>query len=213
MLREICDRHGLLLIADEVITGFGRTGKWFAMEHWGVVPDLMTMAKGITSGYWPVGACAVTDRVFEAFQGGIETTYTHGFTYGGHPAGGAAGLANVAIMEREDLPGNAARMGKRMLDGLNDLRKHTIVGDVRGLGLMCAVELVKDKRTKEPFAGFEAGTKLLNDTLYEAGMVTRVAGNFIFLAPPLTVTDEEVDEMVGLVGSSIAHVETELGIG
>jgi adenosylmethionine-8-amino-7-oxononanoate aminotransferase len=101
-------------------------------------------------------------------------------------------------------------MGKRMLDGLNALRKHAIVGDVRGLGLMCAVELVKDQRTKEPFAGFEAGTKLLNDTLYEAGMITRVAGNFIFLAPPLTVTAEEVDEMVGLVGSSIAHVESEL---
>jgi adenosylmethionine-8-amino-7-oxononanoate aminotransferase len=111
MLRDICDRHGVLLIADEVITGFGRPGKWFAMEHWNVVPDMMTFAKGMTSGYWPVGACVVTDSVFAAFQGGPETTYAHGFTYGGHPAGGAAGLANVGIIEREDLPGNAARMG------------------------------------------------------------------------------------------------------
>ena len=105
MVRNICDRHGLLLIADEVITGFGRTGKWFAMEHWNVTPDLMTLAKGITSGYFPVGACVATDRVFEAFKGGPENTFPHGFTYGGHPAGGAAGLTNVAIMEREDLPG------------------------------------------------------------------------------------------------------------
>ena len=212
MLRDICDRHGLLLIADEVITGFGRTGKWFGMEHWGVVPDMMTMAKGITSGYWPVGACVATDRVFAAFQGGPETTYTHGFTYGGHPAGGAAGLANVEIMEREDLPGNAERMGRRLLEGLDGLRKHAIVGDVRGLGLMCAVELVRDRKTKEPFAGFEAGTKLLNETLLEAGMVTRVAGNFIYLAPPLTVTAGEVDEMVGIVDASITRVETQLGL-
>ena len=98
MLRDICDRHGVLLIADEVITGWGRTGKWFAMEHWNVVPDLMTMAKGITSGYFPVGACVARDTVFEEFKGGPEKTYRHGITYGGHPAGGAAGLANAAIL-------------------------------------------------------------------------------------------------------------------
>ena len=212
MLRETCDRYGLLLIADEVITGFGRTGKWFAMEHWGVTPDLMTCAKGITSGYWPVGACIATDGVFSEFQGGPETTFPHGFTYGGHPAGGAAGLANVAIMEREDLIGNSARMGAYMLARLNGLRDHAIVGDVRGIGLMCAVELVKDKTTREPFAGFVAGTKMLNDSLSERGMLTRVGGNILFLAPPLTVTKQEVDEMVDIVEASIADVESLIGI-
>jgi adenosylmethionine-8-amino-7-oxononanoate aminotransferase len=212
MLREICDRHGVLLIADEVITGFGRTGKWFAMEHWGVTPDLMTLAKGITSGYWPTGACIVTDKVFDAFKGGPETTYTHGFTYGGHPAAGAAGLANVAIMEREDLPGNAARMGKRMLDRLQSLRKHALVGDVRGIGLLCAVELVKDKTTKEPFNSIEGAAKLLKDRITERGMLTR-AGNIILLVPPLTVTEHEVDEMVDIVDEAITFVEEQLGLG
>ncbi len=211
MLREICDKYGLLLIADEVITAFGRTGKWFAMEHWGVTPDLMTCAKGITSGYWPVGACIATDNVFAEFQGGPETTFPHGFTYGGHPAGGAAGLANVAIMEREDLLGNSARMGVHMLDRLNGLRDHRIVGDVRGVGLMCAVELGKDKTTKEPFAGFGAGSKMLIDSLSEGGMLTRVGGNIVFLAPPLTVTKQEVDEMVDIVEATIVAVESQMG--
>lgn len=212
MVREICDKYGLLLIADEVITGFGRTGKWFAMEHWGVTPDLMTCAKGITSGYWPVGACIATDRVFAEFQGGSETTFPHGFTYGAHPAGGAAGLANVAIMEREDLPGNSARMGTYMLDRLNGLRSHAIVGDVRGIGLMCALELVKDKRTKEPFTAFTGAGKMLKDHLAEGGMLTRAGGNFVFLAPPLTVTEQEVDEMVDMVEASIGYVESRLGL-
>ena len=212
MLRETCDKYGLLLIADEVITGFGRTGKWFAMEHWGVTPDLMTCAKGITSGYWPVGACIATDGVFSEFQGGPETTFPHGFTYGGHPAGGAAGLANVAIIEREGLIENSARMGAHMLDRLNGLRDHAIVGDVRGIGLMCALELVKDKATKEPFAGFGAATKILNDSLSERGMLTRVGGNILFLAPPLTVTKQEVDEMIDIVEASIVDVESRMRI-
>ena len=210
MLREICDKYGVLLIADEVITGFGRTGKLFAMEHWGVTPDLMTFAKGITSGYWPVGACVATDRVFAEFQGGPETTFPHGFTYGGHPAGGAAGLANIGIIEREDLVGNSARMGVRMLDRLNGLRGHPIVGDVRGIGLMCAVELVKDKSTKESISKIPGAVKMLKDRLAEGGMITR-AGGTVFLAPPLTVTKEEVDEMVDIVEASISYVESQLG--
>lgn len=213
LVREICDRYGVLLIADEVITGFGRTGKWFAMEHWNVTPDLMTLAKGITSGYWPTGACVATDNVFSAFQGGPETTYAHGFTYGGHPAAGAAGLANAAIMEREDLPGNAARMGKRMLDRLEGLRKHANVGDVRGIGLLCAVELVKDKTTKEPFTAIEGAGKMLNDRITERGMLTRAGGNIVLLVPPLTVTEQEVDEMVDIVDAAISDVEAHFGLG
>ena len=212
MLRDICDRYGLLLIADEVITGFGRTGKWFAMEHWNVTPDIMTFAKGITSGYWPVGACVVSDDVFAEFQGGPETTYGHGFTYGGHPAGGAAGLANVGIIEGEDLVGNSERMGARMLERLNNLRDRPGVGDVRGLGLMCAVELVKDKATKEPITAIDGARKLLIDSLTDGGMLARVAGHNLLIAPPLTVNEQEVDEMMDIAEASIAHVEKTFGI-
>ena len=211
MLREICDRHGVLLIADEVITGWGRTGRWFAMEHWGVVPDLMTMAKGITSGYFPVGACVARDAVFEEFKGGPEKTYRHGITYGGHPGGGAAGLANVAIMEREDLIGNSARMGRRLLRRLEALGDHPAVGDVRGLGLMCAVDLVSDKRTMEPLADVPGAVKVLNDKLVDGGLYTR-ATRQVFFAPPLTVTASDVDDMADIFERALTDTEKELGL-
>ncbi len=211
MLRDICDRHGVLLIADEVITGWGRTGKWFAMEHWGVVPDMMTMAKGITSGYFPVGACVVRDAVFEEFKGGPEKTYRHGITYGGHPAGGAAGLANVGIMEREDLIGNSERMGRRLLQELEGLYGHPTVGDVRGLGLMCAVELVSDKDTKELLNDVPGATKLLNQKLNDSGLYTR-ATRQVFFAPPLTVTESDIDDMVGIFDRALTETEREIGL-
>ena len=175
-----------LLIADEVITGWGRTGRWFGIEHWNVVPDMMTMAKGITSGYFPVGACVVRDAVFEEFQGGPETTYRHGITYGGHPAGGAAGLANVGIMEREDLVGNSERMGERLLTRLEGMREHPAVGDVRGLGLMCAVDLVSDKQVKTPLAETPGAVESLNQRLVDGGLYTRTTRQ-VFFAPPLCV--------------------------
>ena len=212
MLREICDRHGVLLIADEVVTGFGRTGKWFGMEHWNVVPDLMTMAKGITSGYFPVGACVATERVFEAFKGGPEAAFHHGFTYGGHPAGGAAGLANVAIMEREGLVENSARVGAHLLERLRGLAAHSTVGDVRGLGLMCAVDLVADKSTKAPLSTLPDAPKMLAAKVTELGLFTR-ARDQLYLAPPLTVTERDVDAMVDIVDEALTFAEGELGLG
>ena len=211
MVREICDRHGVLLIADEVITGWGRTGRWFGMEHWGVVPDLMTMAKGMTSGYFPVGACVATERVFEAFKGGRDAAFHHGFTYGGHPAGGAAGLANAAIIERESLVENSARMGERMLERLRGLSAHPSVGDVRGLGLMCAVDLVADKATKEPFSSIDGAVKRLASKLADLGLFTRVQDQ-VYLTPPLTVDEDDVDAMVDIVDEGLSLVERELGL-
>ncbi len=211
MLRDICDRHGVLLIADEVITGWGRTGRWFGIEHWNVVPDMMTMAKGITSGYFPVGACVVRDAVFAEFQGGPETTYRHGITYGGHPAGGAAGLANVGIMEREDLIGNSERMGKRLLERLEALRDHPTVSDVRGLGLMCAIDLVSDKQTKTPLADTPGAVEGLNQRLMDGGLYTR-ATRQVFFAPPLCVTAEEIDDMVDIFERSLTATEKEIGL-
>ncbi|MFQ5872471.1 MAG: aspartate aminotransferase family protein, partial [Dehalococcoidia bacterium] len=149
-MREICDKHGILLIADEVINGFGRTGKMFAIEHWGVTPDLMTFAKGVTSGYQPVGGVMAGPKVTDAFVGEHEKTFTHGYTYSGHPAGAAAALANLEIIERENLVENAADVGNYMLDQLSALKEHSMVKEVRGIGLLAAVELVKDKATGEP---------------------------------------------------------------
>ena len=152
MLREICDRHGVLLIADEVITGFGRTGRMFACEHWGVTPDIMTLAKGITSGYVPMGAAIARKEIADAFIGSKDASFRHIFTFGGHPVAAAAGLKNIQIIEEEGLVENSATMGTYLLDGLQELKeKHPIIGDVRGLGLMCGMELVKDRSTKETF--------------------------------------------------------------
>ena len=212
LLRKICNKYGVLLIADEVITGWGRTGKWFAMEHWGVTPDIMTMAKGITSGYFPVGACVVTDTVFENFQGGSEKTYRHGITYGGHPGGAAAGLANVAIMERESLVENSAKMGKLMLEQLNSLNEHPTVGDIRGLGLMCAVELVSNKVTKQSLYENTEAINLLNQKISENGLYTRV-GRQVFLAPPLNVTESDVTQMVKIFAEALTDTEQDLKLG
>ena len=210
MLREICDRHGVLLIADEVINGFGRTGKMFAIEHFGVQPDIMTLAKGITSGYQAVGACIVTDQVADAFLGGEEVTFKHGYTYSGHPAGAAAALANIEIIEREGLVENSAVMGRRLLDRLTALKESPIVGDVRGLGLMCAIELVKDKTSKEPLTSIEGAADKLSNRLAENGLLTRVSP-YLNLTPALTLTAEQVDEIADIVKDGIEYIEKELG--
>ena len=209
-LREICDRHGVLLIADEVVNGFGRTGKWFAVEHWNVVPDMMTVAKGMTSGYVPAGACIAGDHVYEAFKGGPQATFTHGFTYGGHPAVGAAGLANIEVIEREGLVENSAAAGEYMLDRLTALKEHPTVGDVRGLGLFCILDLVKDKSTKEPIAS--GAEKLVRDAMARLGVLARVNGG-VFFTPPLTVTRDDVDEMVDVADRAIGLMEKEMGLG
>ncbi|MCZ6866600.1 MAG: aspartate aminotransferase family protein [Chloroflexi bacterium] len=210
MLRDICDRHGVLLIADEVINGFGRTGKMFGMEHFGVVPDMITVAKGITSGYQPVGACITRDHVAQAFVGGPEETFQHGYTYSGHPAGAAAALVNIDIIEREDLVGNSARMGEYLLDRLTPLREHPIVGDIRGLGLMCALDLVKDKGTKEPLSTIPDACSKLTNRLADNGLLTRVS-QYLILTPVLTVSRQEVDEIVDIVSDGISYIEKELG--
>ena len=210
MLRDICDRHGVLLIADEVINGFGRTGKMFAIEHFGVQPDIITVAKGITSGYQPVGACIVRDQVAEAFVGGEDVTFRHGYTYSGHPAGAAAALVNMEIIEREGLVENSAIMGRRLLDRLTALKEHPIVGDVRGLGLMCAVELVKDKATKESLSSIPGAGEKLSRRLAENGLLTRTVP-YLNLTPALTLSAQEVDEIADIVSDGISYIEKELG--
>jgi adenosylmethionine-8-amino-7-oxononanoate aminotransferase len=209
-IRSICDRYGILLIADEVITGFGRTGKMFASEHWGLVPDIMTIAKGVTSGYCPMGAAIAREEIFEAFKPGAKEAFQHVVTFGGHPVASAAALANLDIIENEGLVENAATVGTYLLEGLQTLLRHPSVGDARGLGLLTAVQLVKDKRTR---AGFNAAErKVLAQTLGEKFKAARVllpASDKITIVPPLIVTRPEVDRIVEVMDRALTELERE----
>jgi adenosylmethionine-8-amino-7-oxononanoate aminotransferase len=206
-IRAICDKYDVLLIADEIITGFGRTGKWFGLERYGVEPDIMAFAKGVTSGYLPLGGVGLSDRVYDVIDNAPpDKRWMHALTYSGHPAVCAVALANIDILEREELVRAAASQGKRLLDGLKQLAVLNHVGDVRGLGLMCGVELVEDKATKKPFdPSRKMGDKLVK-ACYARGLVSRVRGDIYCLAPPFVVTNEQIDRMVSILGDAIREV-------
>jgi putrescine aminotransferase len=196
MLRELCDKYGCLLVADEVITGFGRTGKMFGVENWDVVPDIMTVAKGITSGYIPMGAAITRKHISDAFIGNDKATLQHIITFGGHPVATAASLKNIEIIERDNLVENSRIMGEYLRDGLRGLQeRHKIIGDVRGLGLFCAIEIVKDPDTKEYFDESANLSKILTSQLSENGILLR-AGNVTNIAPPLCVTKDEINNII-----------------
>lgn len=202
-VREICDRHQVLLIADEVITGFGRTGRMFALEHWGVQPDLMSVAKGITSGYQPLGAMVVARPIFETLNAApYSQRWMHAYTYSGHPTACAVALANIDIIEREGLVERAARMGERLLVGLRELAGLETVGEVRGLGLMAAVELVEDRTTRVPLAA----AKAVRLAALEQGLIVRQKDSSLMMAPPLVITEEQIDRMVSILGDAIVAV-------
>jgi adenosylmethionine-8-amino-7-oxononanoate aminotransferase len=212
ILREICDKNGILLIADEVINGFGRTGKWFAIEHMGVVPDLMTVAKGLSSGYLPISAVMAKQEVADAFVGDRSQAFSGGITFGTHPVSCAVALANIQIIERENLVENAGIQGAYMQEELQRLKEyHPSIGDVRGLGLLQAVELVKNRETKEQFVEADDLSTKMSEALKQRGLLSR-AGATIALAPPLCINRGEVDEMVGIVDDAIGDVEHQLGI-
>lgn len=198
LARNICDKHGILMIADEVITGFGRSGDWSGSRHWGVQPDMMTVAKGITSAYFPVGATLVSAKVAEAFesdQSGEGSIY-HGYTYSAHPVGMAAVNACISETVRLDLKTNAAARGSQLFDGLKVLQADfDIIGDVRGgHGLMSAVELVSDRVTKAPME--ISSVKRAHKATYEAGTMVRVGGNNLLMSPPLTLTETDVQKIL-----------------
>jgi putrescine---pyruvate transaminase len=208
-LREICDRHDVLLITDEVITGFGRTGRWFALGHWGVEPDLVSFAKGVTSGYLPLGGVIASKRVHEAIESApADRKFMHAATYSGHPVCCAVGLRNVEIIESEGLVERAAVMGRRLLAGLEGLRDLPVVGDVRGLGMMCGVELVTDRNTKAPALGL--GGRFVREALAR-GLLPRIRvgsadppiGDTICLAPPLMTPPETLDRIPEILRDSL----------
>ncbi len=192
-LRAVCDRHGVLLVADEVVTGFGRTGRWYACDHWGVVPDLMILGKGMTGGYQTLGAVAMRRHVAARLW---RRLVPHGFTYSGHPAACEAALACLRIVEAEDLVARAATQGARLLDGLRRaLASSAIAGEVRGLGLAVAVELVEDRTTRAPLRLRARDLDRLEQDL-RAREVLAFVDNPIILAPPLVITDREIDHLV-----------------
>jgi putrescine aminotransferase len=209
-LREICDRHGVLLIADEVITGFGRTGKWFALDHWGVQPDLMSFAKGVTSGYLPLGGVLVSKRIHAAIEDApMDERFMHAATYSGHPVCCAVGLANIDIIENEGMVERAQVQGDRFRAGLETLGSLPVVGEVRGIGMLAAIELVEDKGTKKPALGL--GAKVVAE-FTKRGLATRqrggadgppASGDTLVFAPPLMTPEATLDRIVQIVGESI----------
>jgi putrescine aminotransferase len=206
-IREICNRHDVLFISDDVITGFGRTGSWFGLDHYGVEPDIMQFAKGITSGYVPLGGIGVSDKVRDVINGvPAGKRWMHAYTYSGHPTCCAVALANIDILEKEQLVKRAAVAGDRLLRGLRTLETLDGVGNVRGLGLMAAVEIVSDKATRQQFPPEAGLTQKLTDALLDRGLYTRVAMDCICLAPPLVTTDEQIDRIVSTVAETIPAV-------
>lgn len=212
MIREICDRYGVLLIADEVITGFGRTGQMFAVEHWDVVPDLMTVAKGITSSYLPFAVSIATSSVAEVFAG-EKNVFRQALTFGGHPVCARAALTNIEIIESEGLVENSAEMGIYFLDKLKALQEtHTIIGDVRGLGLLLGVEIVKNRETKESFPDSSGIAEILNKSFRAQGLILFASNKGISMGPPLCIQRNEVDFICEAIDKSLTTAEAELSL-
>ena len=210
-LRAICDKYGVLLIVDEVITGFGRIGKMFASEHWNLQPDIMTMAKGLSSGYQPIGAAVARKKIADACVGEEGKTFRHLFTFGGNPAASAASLANIDILKRESLVENSAQLGQYLFDQLQTLYEHPIVGDIRGgLGLIGAMELVKDRDTREKFPKEANLKERLTKAFLKRGMLVLQRGDLILLSPPLCITKDEVDLLVRNINEVVADLAKEL---
>jgi adenosylmethionine-8-amino-7-oxononanoate aminotransferase len=212
MVRDICDRYGVLMIVDEVVCGFGRTGKMFGIDHWDVVPDIMTMAKGLTSSYIPVSAAVVSDEVADHFVG-EGNVFNQAITGSGHPVAAATALKNIEIIENENLVERSAEMGAYFKDQLEHLMdSHVSIGEVRGIGLLLAVELVSDRETKVPFPKEAELSKRLSATFQERGLLLRGGANEIMLSPPLCITRDEVNEIVSGIDAALGGFEQGLGI-
>jgi adenosylmethionine-8-amino-7-oxononanoate aminotransferase len=209
-IREICDRHQILLIADEVMTGAGRTGKPLALEHWGVHADLVVLAKGLSSGYAPLGAVLVRRTVHDAVRDG-SGSFTHGHTYGQHPVSAAVGAAVLRYLEEHHLVARSARLGEHLLGLLGRLADHPLVGDVRGLGLFAGVELVADKATKEPFDPKRKVAAKVAAAAFARGLITYpgeggadgIRGDHLLLCPPFCVTEEQIEFLVQTLGEAL----------
>ncbi len=210
LIRKVCDKHGVLLIADEVVTGFGRTGHMFGTRLWGVQADLWCLAKGISSGYVPLGATAISKKVADTFQAGDAAmgSVAHGYTYSGHPIAAAAALATLDILERDDVVANAGRQGRHLLERLTALgQRSRLIGDVRGVGLMVCIEMVADKATKASFARGAKEVTAVAREAYRLGAMVRTSGPNIILSPALTINRQEIDVLCDALEAAFAKVE------
>ncbi|WP_280273524.1 aspartate aminotransferase family protein [Nocardia wallacei] len=212
-VRELCDRHGIVFIADEVMSGFGRTGRWFALDHFGVVPDLMTFAKGVNSGYVPLGGVALSPRIAATFD---DRVYPGGLTYSGHPLATAAAVATITAMAEEGIVDNAARIGERVLGpGLRDLaERHPSIGEVRGLGVFWAVELVRDRGTREPLAPYGGTSPAMAEVVAAcraAGLLLFVNFNRLHVVPPCTISEAEAKEGLSILDGALALADQHVG--
>jgi adenosylmethionine-8-amino-7-oxononanoate aminotransferase len=215
-VREICDRYDILLCADEVITGFGRVGAWFGSERYDIRPDLMTIAKGLSSSYAAIGAVVASDRVMEPFMRDTSM-YSHGITFGGHPVQAAVALKNIEIMKRDQIVEHVASKQGDFRKTLEQLLDIPIVGDVRGVGFFYAIELVKDKETRATFDDDECETLLrqfLSPALFERGLICRADDRgdpVVQISPPLIAGQEEFDQIVSILGDVLAEASTRVG--
>jgi taurine---2-oxoglutarate transaminase len=207
-IREVCDRHGILLICDEVMAGFGRSGKWFACEHWDVVPDILTVAKGINSGYIPLGAMVVSEPISEWVR---DKYFAGGLTYSGHPLACASAVASIEAFQEEGIVEHAADMGGAIADELRGLqRRHPSVGEVRGLGCFWGIELVRNRETREPLVPFNATGEAfapvarVAKAALERGLYLMTHWNVVMVVPPLTITREELDEGIGILDEALS---------
>jgi adenosylmethionine-8-amino-7-oxononanoate aminotransferase len=205
ILRKICSDYGILLIIDEVICGFGRTGKWFGVEHFNIQPDILTMAKGITSGYVPLGAVGCTDQVMEPIE-----ILQHLHTYGNHPVSCAAALKNIEIMKKENLIENSFQMGIYFLEKLKTLEYHPIVGEARGTGLWTAIDLTIDKKKRLLFPGDHLNRII--DRAKGKGLIIKTMGHALEFAPPLIIRKEEIDQAVKILDECLTEEEKEIGL-
>ncbi len=218
-LREICDRHNILMIIDEVVTGYGRTGRNFGIEHWGVIPDIIATGKGLSSGYTPIAATIVRDEIYDGIYK-KENHYVHGHTYGGNPLSCAIALAVQEYIEDHDLVSRCARMGDLMLEKMKPLENSPLVSAVRGKGLLTGVEFAKDKTTGEPFDPQEGITAAIVNRVFEKGVlimpgspgvIDGVNGDHIAISPPFIIDEEQVETIAGVIAEVVGEMERELG--
>lgn len=210
-LRQLCDKYGILMICDEVMAGLGRTGEWFAVDHWNVIPDIITMAKGLTSAYMPLGCVAMSDRIAAHFS---KNVFYGGLTYNAHPMSLAAAVATLKVLEEDDLVGNSKRMGNIMAQLLQEMKtKHPSVGDVRSIGLFGIIELVKDRQTREPLAPFNGTSPVMTELggfLKEQGLFGFIHWNNLFTNPPLCINEEQLREIFSIIDQGLNITDKEV---
>ncbi|MEW5910591.1 MAG: aminotransferase class III-fold pyridoxal phosphate-dependent enzyme, partial [Thermodesulfobacteriota bacterium] len=218
-IREICNRYDMLLIVDEVMSGVGRTGKYFAVDHWGVVPDILVGSKGLASGYTPIYCVVTKQNIHTTIREG-NGTFVHGHTYSQNPLSCSIASAVLDYIRKHGLVERCAVMGNYLLNKLHHLYRHRIVGDVRGLGLMAGVEFVKNRDTKEPFDPKLKINTRIGNRAFENGLITYpggggadgIRGDHILLAPPFIITEAQIDELVRILDEAVAEIATELGV-